>query len=216
MRIIFHRKQAAVRSQLTRLGVKSHKAAAFAAGDIFYAVKAEADHIAKAADLAAIVLAAKSMRGVFYHAQPLAPGKIVHFAEMPGVAGIVHIHEGNGIGSKAFFSVGQIEGAGFCQHVAGHGNAARSGDGLKGRHKCQGRHKNFGFSGHAALGGHGIHSQMQGCCARVGCDDLLWLYTKILGQFFFKKTHFIAHTKIAVLKKNTADGTGFCFAHNGT
>ena len=216
MRVIFHREQAGVGSQPSGFGVKSHQAAAFAAGNILDAVKAEADHIAETADLAAVMLAAERMGGVFNDAQSLAAGKVIDLVEVPGVAGIVHVHEGYGIGGKAFFGIGQIKGAGFCQHIAGHRHAACGADGLKGRHKGQGGHKHFGLARHRALGGHCVDGQMQGRRARIGCNDLIRPYAEILGHFFFKKAHFIAHAKIAVFKKNTADGTGLCFTHYGT
>ena len=216
LRVVGHRKQAGVRSQLPCFLVKGHQAAALTAGDIFDAVKAEAHHVAKAADLAAVAFAAKGMGGVFHHTQALGAGKAVDGIELPGVAGIVHGHDGDGAGGQTALGIGKINGAGIGQHITGHRRAAGSGNGLKRRHKGERGNENFGCAADIALRGNGVHSQMQGRSACIDGNNLAWLYAKVLRHFFFKKAHFVAHAKIAVFSNNAANGAGFSFTHNGT
>ena len=215
--VIFHRKQARVRSQARGLGVKGHQAAALAGGDIFDAVKAEADHVPERADPAPVMAAAEGVGRVLHHAQTLAPGKVVDLVQMPGVAGVVHGHDGDGAGGEALFRVVKIQGAGFGQHVAGHGHAARRRDGLEGGHKGQRGHQHFSLAARdAALGSHGIHGQVQGRRARIRGDDLLRGHAEIRGELLFKQTGLIAYAQIAVFQNDPADGAGLGFTHNGT
>ena len=165
---------------------------------------------------APVVLAAKGVGRIFHHAQSLASGKVVYFVQMPGVAGIVHKHDRNGIGAKALFGIGQIERSCLGQHIAGHGNAARCGNGLKRSHKCQGRNQYLRLARYTALRGRGVHGEMEGRCSRIDGNDLISFYAKVLRHFLFKKAHLITHAKIAVFQKNTAYCTGFRFTHNGT
>ena len=161
--------------------------------------------------------AAEGMGRVLHHPQPLAPGKVVDLVQMPGVAGVVHRHDGDGAGGEAFFRVAKIQSAGFGQHVAGHGHAARRRDCLEGSHKGQRGHQHLGLAVRgAALGSHGVHGQMQGRRARVRGDDLLRGHAQIRGQLLFKQTGLIAYAQIAVFQNYPADGAGLGFTHNGT
>ena len=157
---------------------------------------------------------AEGVGRVLYHAQAVAAGKGVNLFQLPGVAGVVHGHDGDGAGGQAAGGVFQVQGARFGQRVAGHGTAARSADGLKGGHKGQAGHQHFRaavFDG--AAGGHGVHSQVQGGRAGVGGDHLCGLHAQVSGQFFFNAAHFRA--QIAVFQQHARHGARLRLAHNG-
>ena len=198
------------------LVVEEDAKAAFAAGNVLDAVKAEADGVAEAADFLPFVAAAEGMGGIFNDAQTMPPGKGVHFVNLPGVAGIVHGHDRKDFRGQAAFGIGQIQRAGFGQHVAGHGLAARGKNGLKGGHKGQGRHQDARFAGVLPVGGaQGVHGQREGRRAGVGGDDVLFRNAQIGGNFLFKLMRFPADAEIAVFRNDAPDGFSLCLTYDG-
>ena len=128
-----------------------------------YAVEAEAGHVAEAADALAVVPAAEGVGRVLDDAQAVPGRKGVDLVQLPGVAGVVHVHDGEGILRKPLLAVGQIDGAGLRQDLAGYGRDAAGRAGLEGGHEGEGGHENGAARTLAELAGrNGVHGQRQG------------------------------------------------------
>ena len=61
----------------------------------------------------------------------------------------------------------------------------------------------------------GIASEMQCGCAGVCGYDLPWADPQIRGYVIFEQAGFLAHAKVTIFKKDTANSIGLGFADNG-
>ena len=96
-------------------------------------------------------------------AQAVPGRKGVDLVQLPGVAGIVHGHDGKGVLCQALLAVGKVDGAGLGQHLAGYGPDAAGRAGLEGGHEGEGGHENGAARTLAELAGrNGVHGQRQG------------------------------------------------------